>query len=96
MAKVQDILLDENLDPIIKNGDFVIGPSDDQHIELILRAAPGHFKQFPLLGANVTSMVNGIIDGNYRKLIRLQLQSDGYKVNEVSYINDKLNIDAER
>ena len=96
MAQVKDILLDDDLDLLIQDGDFVVGPSDDQHIELILRATEGHFKEYPLLGANINSMVNGIIDGNYRKKIRLHLNQDGFKVNSVTYINEILNIDAER
>ena len=52
-----DILLqpDENgiWDLDIQNGELVIGPSDQQHIEMILQSAPGHWREHPLLGADL-------------------------------------------
>jgi len=33
--EIKDIILDENLDLVIENGDFKISNSDMQHIELI-------------------------------------------------------------
>jgi len=43
MAEAVDILFADDL--VIKNGDFGVGPSDQQHIEHILFATPGQFKQ---------------------------------------------------
>ncbi len=98
MAKefVKDFLSDDDGDLIIENGDFKIGESDYQHIRDILQAAPGHYKQFPLVGANIMSMVNGSIDGDFRKELRKQLQADGYNVKSIKMVNGDLEIDAER
>jgi hypothetical protein len=92
----QDIMIDSTGDLVIDNGDFKIGKSDGQHIECILRSSEGHFKEFPLCGADIQSAINGIIDGAYRKKVRLQLVRDGYKVKTVDYTNSILSIDATR
>ena len=93
---VKDILTDDDGDLIIKNGDIVIGESDYQHIQDIIIAAPGDYKQYPLIGANIRMQQNGSIDGDFRKLLRLQLESDGYSVSQIQEINGILNIEAER
>ena len=96
MKKFQDILTDENGELLFASGDIVVGDSDESHIEDILKASPGIFKQFPLLGANINSMLNGEIDVEQRRKIRLHLESDGYSVKNVSFNNDVLDIEAER
>jgi hypothetical protein len=49
----QDILLDENFDLQIVNGDISIGLSDEQSMALLVTVAPGHFKQYPFFGFNL-------------------------------------------
>jgi len=77
-----DIQQDENdlfFSPV--TGDIVIGPSDNQHIEDILSAAPGDYKEFPQVGAAVFTLLKG--KGSPQKvegIIKLQLESDGYQV----------------
>lgn len=53
MAMVTDILLDSTLDFQVVNGDFLIGESDEQHIQLLLSSSPGNWKQFPFLGTDL-------------------------------------------
>jgi hypothetical protein len=52
-----DILLQstpsQGYDLQIHGGDFVAGPSDEQHVAVWLASAPGHFKQAPLIGADL-------------------------------------------
>jgi hypothetical protein len=80
----------------IANGDFVIGLSDEQHIEDLLIAAPGDVKQFPLVGVDISKAINGSVDGEVRKEIRLQLVADGYDVTTIDFKNGELNINAKR
>lgn len=40
------------------NGDFVFGDASAFLMEDILLATPGHYKEFPVLGANVTQYIN--------------------------------------
>lgn len=39
----QDIILDSNYDLLVEDGDFALGRSEEQEIDLILIAAPGIF-----------------------------------------------------
>jgi hypothetical protein len=66
-------------------GDFVIGPSDNQHIEDLLASAPGHWKEFPQVGANVPLLLKG--RANVQEVegrIKLELEADGYQVRRPS------------
>lgn len=55
---VVDVLL--NSDGSIKeaNGDFAVGDASSYILEDLLLATPGHYKEFPLQGANVAQYVN--------------------------------------
>ncbi len=91
-----DLIRGTNNEIKIVNGDFVMGASDEQHIEDLLMAAPGEIKQFPLVGVNISKAINGTIDGEIRKEIKLQLEADGYNVSGINFINDELKINAQR
>lgn len=77
----QDFLLDENYDLLITGGDFVIGASDNQHIQDIIQSYIGWWKQFPLVGVGIQSFVNSNgQDQALSRSIQIQLQSDGFTV----------------
>jgi hypothetical protein len=83
MAQAQDIQLKDN-DLVILNGDFVIGYSDQQHIEDIINDNVGNWKQYPTCGVGIkqyqaSSGQEQIIE----RLIKLQLQNDGYNVDNL-------------
>ena len=59
MAK--DILLDENDDLKILNGDFDIGESEMQEVGIILRLRQGELKSDPILGANLQHFMKGCL-----------------------------------
>ncbi len=80
MINRTDISLNEDNDLKIENGDFVIGLSDMQHVEHILVAHPGEYKEQPQLGIGIESYLK--TTGKEQKLkraIRVQLGFDGYK-----------------
>ncbi len=89
----KDLLFDNDI--VTADGDFVTGLSDEQHIEHILIAAPGHYKQSPLTGADVTKMLGGPFGGIQKRAITLALLADGYEINDVSLINGELHIDTQ-
>jgi hypothetical protein len=78
MTNRKDIILDNNFDLMISNGDFYISNSDQQNIELILLSYPGQWKQFPLLGAAIQGDINGPFNDQMKNRIKKQLISDGY------------------
>ena len=78
MANQKDILLDENNDLLIQNGDFVIGESEEQEIKCILQSVINDYKQTPELGVNLIEELNS--SGSERALkqkIKLNLRMDG-------------------
>ena len=100
MAASTDLLLQNN-DLQFKDGDFLIGASDEQHIEHILVADKGNFRAYPLLGIGllqyVNSPTNTVSKTELKGKIKRQLEYDGY--NEVFVqINSVLdiNIQAQR
>lgn len=97
MPNARDIKQEAN-ELVFQNGDFVITDSDQQHIEDIVEAYPGHYKEFPLLGVGVRQYINA--SGSQAELqsqIRLQLEADGYTINNVIIGDEgKIYIDAER
>lgn len=90
-----DILLDENNEPIITDGDFTIGRSDEQHQRHILIANKGEYKEHPEVGVGIIDMLSN--DAYTESLIetKKQLEYDGMVIKNVSYNeNDKLIIDG--
>ena len=98
MADFWDILVDENYDLRIENGDFVTGPSDQQHVQHILVADKGHYRQWPLLGFGILRYSKASIDPQaVKKQIDLQLRQDNYRVRQIIVTSDyEISIDAKR
>lgn len=87
MALVKDILINDDI--AFKNGDLVVGESDAQHIEHILRAKPGHFYQFPTLGVGVVDEIKGSISKQaLRQKIKQNLESDNFRINKIEVSGD--------
>jgi len=96
----KDFALDENGDLLIINGDFVIEDSSNQNIEDILNSYKGYYKEFPFLGVGIFSYIRStgrVLE--MKNLIKLQLESDGFRVNKINIIDlekMEIEIDAER
>ena len=90
---VKDILLEDN-DLIIENGDFKIGESDQQSIELIIDSYLGHWKESPLCGVGVDLFLNS--SGQqlaFKRAISVQLEADGMiNVNVTSNSSELLDL----
>ncbi len=81
MAIRKDILfthVEDRYDIDIKNGDFVIGESDVQHIRHICEGEQGQYKQYPKLGLGIRKYLNGPVDGELQRRAMIMLRSDGY------------------
>lgn len=76
-------------------GGLVVGEADYQSQALILEAGKGAFKEHPALGADIDNMVNDHDLTGWKREITLQLEADGFKVQEID-LTDKENpvIDA--
>lgn len=81
MAVNKDMALYQN-DLQIRDGDFLIQESDEQHVMDTINAFPGWWKQFPPDGVGLFGFLNS--SGQQQRLeraIKLNLSSDGYSVN---------------
>lgn len=79
-----DILLGENDDVQILNGDFVVGESLDQEVGLILRLNKGELKEDPIMGCDLIRLINSnITQPELKQIIKLQLARDGKSYDEL-------------
>lgn len=80
----QDYLKDESGDLLIQNGDFVVGESDHQHINDIIIASPGDYRQYPDVGFNAIRFLNSVgRENQFKSELRAALENDGYKVRKI-------------
>lgn len=90
---MNDIVLDQNKDLAIVNGDFDISTSDAQNQLLIILSEKGEFKEFPEVGIAIQTMLN---DEEYQEIIleiKKQLEYDGMSINDIEFTEQgKLNI----
>lgn len=85
MSAHTDILIGpETKDVIIRNGDFVIGDSQDQELELILSMEQGELKEDPMLGAGLMRLVqSNSNEWHVRQLVREHLARDGKNYEDI-------------
>lgn len=82
MANRQDIVLIDGILAITDDGDFLLGDSDEQHIQDTINAFPGWWKENPGDGVGAMQYLNSSgTEQSLTRAIKLQLQSDGYNVN---------------
>lgn len=97
MAIFKDIITDTDFDLSIVNGDISILESDSQHIDHIITADKGHFRQFPLVGVGIVNFLNASSsEQEIRQVIKLQLEADGFSVKQIKINASNIEIDAER
>lgn len=75
--------VDGTYDLLIRNGDFVISDSDMQHARHIMNAQPGHYKQWPRLGAGIHDDLLGTMDADILRRVQMHLKSDGYRPQKI-------------
>jgi hypothetical protein len=99
MINVKDILVDaDNFDLLIKDGDFVVGYSDNQHQEHLILAYKGYYKESPLAGVGIEMYIKSAgTAGEIQREIKVELENDKYLVNTVTVnANYGVYIDANR
>jgi hypothetical protein len=95
---VKDIKLED--DDLFINGDFKVSFSDQQHIIDIIESNVGSWKEYPLVGVGINNYLGSIgKEQEIKRQVKLQLENDGYRVNEVKIANSNdinWSVDAER
>jgi len=92
---MKDIMLDEDFDLLIENGDFVIGESFEQEVTLIVQSTKGEWKNQPLIGAGIADY---LLDNDFNGLkseIKTQLKYDGKTLKNFQVDAYTIKIDAE-
>lgn len=76
-----DILLDDDGDiDVSADGDFKVGPSDEQHVMLLINTYPGNWKEFPTCGVGIRDYILSAGKTNIlKRSINVQLTGDGYR-----------------
>lgn len=81
---MDDILLNTDGTLKIKNGDLVIGFSDQQNINDILSSSKGDWKRSPQTGLDADALINSTAsDSDIKKQVQVQLTIDGFRVKDV-------------
>ncbi len=97
---VKDFISKDTADIAIKDGDFLVGYSDQHHIEDLVRSEKGEYKQNPLTGIGIVNYINAPLTREVKtrleKDIRLQLTADSFEITQVAVENfESIIIDAE-
>jgi len=98
MAIDADDIITVDGQAVIQGGDFLVDPSDQQHIEHIIKAKPGQYYQHPLLGYGIIDQVSSSQDPyKIKQDIKLQLKADNYRPTQVIVSPQyEISIDAQR
>ena len=91
---MRDIQLDTSFDLVIKNGDFSVGESTQQHQQCLLLAEKGSYKQYPTVGVGIATYLKDDSPSDLLREIRIQFSKDGMNVNSLGFEQGKLRIDA--
>jgi hypothetical protein len=85
---MMDLLLDQSRDLKIEKGDFAIGDSTEQNVELLFISTPGQWKERLEAGVAIERASSGNLDRFIDRTIRVQMESDGYQISKL-VINEK-------
>lgn len=99
MIQVNDFLLDSTGDlALTANGDFATGFSDPTHLEHILEAYTGWYREAILLGVGIQDYLNsGDAGPEIKRKVQIQLEADNYKISFITITGAlELAFDAER
>src|ERR1035437_3101833 len=77
------------LDVLIKDCDFSVVYSDQNHIYSILKSYVGSWKQYPLVGVGADRYIaSGGMTQQLKSIIQQQLSIDGYSVSKIDLLTN--------
>jgi hypothetical protein len=92
-----DIIFTDDIQ--FENGDVKVLFSDQQHVQHLLLAHPGSFKNASLLGIGVTDYLQGPLTAltrrEFERNAKLQLEADGAKQVRIKVSTDFSNIEID-
>lgn len=91
----KDILLDDDMDVQIIDGDFVVNESTSQHQKILILSDKAEFKEVPMRGVGARRYLEDSDPSNLAREIRTEFTLDGMKVNQIKIASDlSIQIDA--
>ncbi len=96
MVEVFDIVLQDDFDLAVNNGDFETGESTLRHHQCLLLAEPGNLKMTPAMGVGVRSFMNDDTEAEeLKKAIQMNFEADGMTIQKLEVTGrDNINIEA--
>lgn len=91
----KDILLNEDFDLQIKDGDFVVGESTAQHQKILILSDKGEYKEIPMRGVGSRRFLEDDTPEHLAREIREEFSTDGMVVNKIQITEDlTIQVDA--
>lgn len=90
----RDLMLDQDDDLMIENGDLVMDESTLQHQRLLLLCNKGEFKEFPIRCVGLRNYLEEYDAQALAREINVDFNRDGMTVNKVTVDIPNLEIDA--
>jgi hypothetical protein len=92
-----DFLLNDDGDMTIANGDFLIGDSEAQDVELLITSSKGAWKEHPLTGVGIDQLVKTrSTEVRIKRDINEQLTLDGFINIDIDIEYPDVHVDANR
>lgn len=81
---MDDFILEDSGDLLIRNGDFVIGNADGQHENDILQTVPGEYKINPQVGCDLGRFLkSNTSESEIKNVVKRQLELDRFQVDSI-------------
>lgn len=94
MEEKKDILLADDYDLLVADGDMATGECLKQSQMLLLVTNKGEWKQNPMTGVGVSNYLENVSAGTLQREIRSQFSMDGMQVSSISINGSTLNVEA--
>lgn len=80
-------------DLIVKDGTLAIGDNTEQVAECVILAARGELKEHPLIGAEITKLINGTRDPLWHSTARQMLEACGIPIRRIQVKDNQITIE---
>lgn len=86
---MKDILLNDNGEIQIVNGDLKVGEADDQNVGFIFEGFKGEMRSTPALGFGAAARLKKIDNvAQFKRDLKVELERDGYKNSSIELSRD--------
>ena len=91
---MKDILITEDFDLDIVNGDLAVGSSQAQQPQLLLNTSPGEWPNAPTTGIGIARYIESADQASLARRIQTELTADGMQVNRINIDGSNIKIEA--